>query len=134
MRRLPEEGDVMTAQSWPESVQKVADIVRENEVLKWELVKVKDENAKLKKECKKLKQWAEECKKSFALTMDETDCESNENTELTRALERACEWILKSANRKCEGCPVRAIPEPCQLGKCKETIIRYFKEPRNECN
>jgi hypothetical protein len=83
----------MTAQSWPELAQKVADVIRENEVLKWELVKVKDENAKLE-----------------------------------QALERACEWILKSANRKCEGCPVRAIPEPCQLGKCKETIIWHFKE------
>jgi hypothetical protein len=47
MRRLPEEGDEMIAQSWPELARKVADVIRENEVLKWELVKVKDENAKL---------------------------------------------------------------------------------------
>jgi hypothetical protein len=44
----------MAVQSWPELAQKVADVIRENEVLKWELVKVKDENAKLKKELKVL--------------------------------------------------------------------------------
>jgi len=45
----------MTAQSWSDLAQKAADIVRENEVLKWELMKAKDKNAKLEKELEELK-------------------------------------------------------------------------------
>lgn len=45
----------MTAQSWPELAQKVANVIRENEILKWKLMKVKDENTKLKKELEVLK-------------------------------------------------------------------------------
>ena len=64
----------MIAQSWPELARKVADIVRENEVLKWEIAKMKDKNAELKQQLEKL--------------------QNKKLAEEEQALERACEWNI----------------------------------------
>ena len=119
----------MIAKSWPEIESKVAELERENAEL---ITSFNELN----------REYAEDIEKqnvSLSVINIKAEQLKQENVELTQALERACEMIVKAtaANKGSTGCRVCPLFVPGRaciwflkqgVNGCAEGLVKYFKE------